>query len=63
MDPITKRFYLTNSSARLSVCMPRHVFDRVMALSTYQGRSASNLCAFLIERSLETLPDPLRNLS
>jgi hypothetical protein len=35
-----------------------------METSTYEGRSASNLCAYLIERGLDALQRvPSRNLS
>ena len=55
MQPIEKRFYLPGASQRISVCLPRKVFDRVMEASTYEGRSASNLCAYLIECSLDAI--------
>jgi hypothetical protein len=55
MNPIQKRYYLTSTTHRLSVCLSGKVFDRVMETSTYQGRSASNLCAYLIERGLDAL--------
>jgi hypothetical protein len=64
MNPIQKRFYLTNTTHRLSVCLSGKVFDRVMETSTYEGRSASNLCAYLIERGLDAMQRVAsRNLS
>ena len=64
MQPIEKRFYLPGSTNRLSVCLSRKVFDRVMETSTYEGRSASNLCAYLIERGLDAMQRVAsRNLS
>lgn len=40
------------SSVRLSITVPYSVGMRLNALARSQGRSASNLCAFLIEQSL-----------
>ena len=46
------------SSQRVTITVPFHVHERVMALSTEHGRSASNLMAYLLERGLELLfPD------
>jgi len=43
----------TRANPRLTVVLPPVVFDRVMRLSTQQGRSMSNLVAHLVENALE----------
>lgn len=44
------------SSKRITITIPHHVFDAVTAASDLQGRSFSNLAAYLLERSLQFLP-------
>lgn len=39
-------------SQRITMTLPHAVYLRVMSTSDEQGRSASNLCAFLVERAL-----------
>lgn len=48
------------SSKRITITIPHHVFEAVTAASYQQGRSFSNLAAYLLERSLEflNLPEP-----
>lgn len=43
-------------SNRLSITLPEHVAKQLSERSYQQGRSISNLAAYLIERALETLP-------
>lgn len=39
---------------RITITIPNHVFKEISDRSSYQGRSLSNLAAFLLEESLET---------
>ena len=43
------------TSQRVTITVPFHVHQRVLTLSNEQGRSSSNLMAYLIERSLDVL--------
>ncbi len=47
--------YFKRSSQRVTITIPFHVHERILALSDEHGRSASNLMAYLIERSLDLL--------
>jgi hypothetical protein len=40
----------------MTVTLSDHVYQKLIRLSDDQGRSLSNLAAFLLERSLEPLP-------
>ncbi len=44
--------YAKRSSQRLTITLPWNVHQRAISLSTDQGRSLSNLAAYLIERAL-----------
>jgi hypothetical protein len=37
---------------RVSITLSQHVYDRLLNRSEEEGRSISNLCAFLIEEAL-----------
>ena len=50
--------YAKRSSQRVTITLPFHVHERVCALSDEQGRSNSNLMAYLIERGLELVFPP-----
>jgi predicted DNA-binding protein len=43
------------NSQRVSVTVPFHVHQRILALSDHQGRSMSNLMAYILERGLDLL--------
>lgn len=40
------------SHRRISITLPHHTYVRLMAQSDREGRSLSNLAAFLLERSI-----------
>lgn len=40
---------------RLTITIPHHSFARIEVLAGEQGRSLSNLCAYLLERALEDI--------
>jgi hypothetical protein len=46
--------YLKRCSQRITITLPYAVYERLLGVSDSQGRSASNLGAFLIERALDT---------
>ena len=46
------------SSQRVTITVPFHVHQRLLTLSNEQGRSTSNLMAYLIERGLDILFPP-----
>lgn len=54
---------LKRRSQRITTTIPHAVHLRVLELSDEQGRSASNFCAYLIERALATLYPTSVNLS
>jgi predicted DNA-binding protein len=46
------------SSQRVTITLPFSVYHRIVALADDQGRSTSNLMAYLLERGIELLfPD------
>jgi len=46
------------SSQRVTITLPYSVYQRVVSLADDQGRSTSNLMAYLLERGIELLfPD------
>jgi hypothetical protein len=44
---------MQRSPKRMSVTMPGLLYVKVITMADKQGRSASNFCAFLIERALQ----------
>lgn len=45
--------FMKRCSQRVTITVPFNVHQRVLALSDDQGRSASNLMTYLIERGLD----------
>lgn len=52
---------LQRHTRRISVSLPQRVYERLLHMADQQGRSASNLTAFLIEARLRDIDphDPL----
>lgn len=51
------------SSQRVTITVPFHVHKRICAIADSQGRSQSNLMAYMLERAVEILfplSDPTR---
>lgn len=48
------------TSQRVTITVPFHVHERICAIADEQGRSNSNLMAYMLERGVELL-FPLRN--
>ncbi len=46
-------------SNRITVTLPEHVAHQLSERSYKQGRSISNLAAYLIERALDASPTPV----
>ena len=44
--------YLKRCSQRITITIPHNVYNQLMDLSDAQGRSTSNLCAYLLERAM-----------
>lgn len=44
------------SPVRVTITINHGTHERLITISTAQGRSVSNLCAFLLEASLEKTP-------
>lgn len=40
------------SNKRISITLPHHTYARLMAQSNREGRSLSNLAAFMLKRSI-----------
>jgi predicted DNA-binding protein len=55
--------YAKRTSQRLTITLPWNVHQRTIALSNDQGRSLSNLAAYLIERALDEFFPDTRNPS
>ncbi len=51
-SPVTKG---RQGSYRVCISLPRLVADRIIRMSTEQGRSISNLCAYLLETTMDRL--------
>ena len=49
---------LQRNPRRLSVNVSYGLFCRLQALADQQGRSTSNLCAFLLERAVDDMKTP-----
>lgn len=56
---------LQRRTHRITFTVPACVFEQLISRSNAQGRSISNLCAFLVEQSLQTQASgqPLLNRS
>lgn len=46
----------SSGSYRITVTLPERVAKRIGDISYYQGRSMSNLVAYLVERGIEHFP-------
>ena len=44
--------FVVRSPKRLTITIPFSLFEKVVARSNEEGRSLSNLCAYLIERAI-----------
>jgi len=54
MDSITQRVAIAKRRpVRITITIPCHVFESITNQADYQGRSTSNLAAYLLEESLE----------
>jgi predicted CopG family antitoxin len=49
---------ITRAPRRLSITISDAVYKRINDLADYEGRSTSNLCAFLLETAVRDKPDP-----
>jgi len=45
--------HITRKPHRITVTLPQSTYDELLAISDEQGRSASNLAAFLLEHGLQ----------
>ena len=55
MDSITQRVAIAKRRpVRITITIPCHVFENITNQADYQGRSTSNLAAYLLEEGLET---------
>jgi predicted HicB family RNase H-like nuclease len=55
--------YSKRSSQRVTITVPFHVHERICNIANEQGRSHSNLMAYMLERAAEILfpsSDPTR---
>lgn len=52
---MTCRSYATRKPKRLTITVSYMTFERVQQLAMEQGRSASNLACYLIDKGLELL--------
>jgi hypothetical protein len=51
------------SSQRVTITVPFHIHERICSIANEQGRSNSNLMAYMLERAVEILfpsSDPTR---
>ena len=55
------QFSAMRSPKRLSITVPNAVMQRLLECSDEQGRSTSNLAAYLLEQALDALDDGPQN--
>jgi hypothetical protein len=54
MDSIAQRVAIAKRRpVRITITIPCHVFENITNQADYQGRSTSNLAAYLLEEGLE----------
>ncbi len=54
---------ITRAPRRLSITISDAVYKRINDLADHEGRSTSNLCAFLLETAVRDMPDPAKTNS
>ena len=55
MQPITQRIAIAKRKpTRITITISHHLFEAITNQADYQGRSTSNLAAFLLEAALES---------
>lgn len=61
MESLTERIMQAKRRPRrLSVTISNHTYERVMHFASLQGRSASNLGAYLIEKGVQQMADTMQ---
>lgn len=56
--PLNRIRLLQRNPRRISVNVSYSLFQKLQALADQQGRSTSNLCAFLLESTVEDMKQP-----
>ena len=57
MQPITQRVAIAKRKpVRITITVAQHVYENITNQADYQGRSTSNLAAFLLEAAMEAQP-------
>jgi hypothetical protein len=49
---------LTRAPRRLSITISDVIFKKINVLADHEGRSTSNLCAYLLEAAVRDIPEP-----
>lgn len=62
-DPRARLNLMRRTSRRISFTVPFRVYTDLIQVSDHQGRSVSNLCAFLVEGGLHELKRSIPSLS
>ena len=42
------------NTVKVTITVPGYVFDHLVTMSNEQGRSLSNLCSYLLERTIQS---------
>jgi hypothetical protein len=50
--------FYTRAPRRISITLPLHPYEQLLKRSDWEGRSLSNLAAFLLEQALKEIERP-----
>ena len=57
-SPATRLELLTRAPRRITITISDAIYKRINDLADHEGRSTSNLCAYLLETAIRSIPDP-----
>ena len=57
-SPTLRMELLTRAPRRLSITISDVIFKKINDLADHEGRSTSNLCAYLLEAAVRDIPEP-----
>jgi len=57
-SPTSRMELLTRAPRRLSITISDVIFKKINDLADHEGRSTSNLCAYLLETAVRDIPEP-----
>ena len=60
-SPTSRMELLTRAPRRLSITISDAIYKRINDLADHEGRSTSNLCAYLLEAAVRDIPEPAQH--